>query len=538
MGLLLSLLILLASVFCFLVFGQLARIRNRVNRGNNPVPEAAGSWPITGHLHLLASSQVPHKVLGSLADKFGPIVTIKLGVHRVIVVSNSEVAKECLTTNDKIFASRPKAMVSEIMGYNYANFVLTPYGSYWREIHKTVVLELVSQRRLQILAHVRVSEVNRSMINMYRTWNTNKGSYLTVKIDMKKWFVDLIVNIVVRMIFGDHFLPSEQNQEHFKKSIRTANELIGAFVPSDVIPGLRWLDLGGYEKMMKKTAKDDVLVDGWLKEHKKMDSTEHLDDRKDQVFMATLLSRVKEEFKEGRYGFSTDAIVKATCLAIFGAATDTTTLALTWALALLVNNPHVLCKAQQELENYVGKDRIVEESDLKNLVYLQAIIKETMRLYPPAPLSVPHESTEDCIIGGYTIPKGTRLLVNIWKIHHDPQIWTDPFESHPERFFTSKKEIGVKGQHFELIPFGSGRRICPRISLALEALQLILATIIHGFEFQNPTNDDIDMTESPGLTSIKATPLELFVAPRLLPRLYTGRPRPIPHVPPTSLGFI
>ena len=181
----------------------------------------------------------------------------------------------------------------------------------------------------------------------------------------------------------------------------------------------------------------------------------------------------------------------------------------------------MLSKAQQELENHVGTDRIVEESDLKNLVYLQAIIKETMRLYPPAPLSLPHESTEDCVINGYTVPKETRLLVNIWKIHHDPQIWTDPFEFQPERFLTSKKEIDVKGQHFELIPFGSGRRICLGISFALEALQLILATVIHGFEFQNPTKDQIDMTESPEITCIKATPLELLVAPRLLPHLYT-----------------
>ncbi|KAJ0492554.1 putative cytochrome P450 [Helianthus annuus] len=171
--------------------------------------------------------------------------------------------------------------------------------------------------------------------------------------------------------------------------------------------------------------------------------------------------------------------------AIFVAATDTTTVTLTWALALLVNDLLVLKKTQQELENYVGRDRKVEESDMNNLVYLQAIIKETMRLYPPAALSVPHDSTEDCIVGGYTIPKRTRLFVNIWKIHHDPQIWTDPFEFRPERFLTTKKEINVKGQHFELIPFGSGRRICPGISFAFEAMQLILASIIHGFEFQN-----------------------------------------------------
>ncbi|KAI3821084.1 hypothetical protein L1987_08641 [Smallanthus sonchifolius] len=246
-----------------------------------------------------------------------------------------------------------------------------------------------------------------------------------------------------------------------------------------------------------------------------------VDESRDQpVFMAALLSRVKDEVEEELYGFTTDEIVKATCLAIFAAATDTTTVTLTWALALLVNNPLVLRKAQQELENHVGRDRKVEQSDMSNLVYLQAIIKETMRLYPAGPLSLPHESTEDCIVGGYTVPKGTRLLVNIWKIHHDPQIWTDPFEFQPERFLTSQKEIDVKGRHFELIPFGSGRRICLGSSFALEIVQFILASIIHGFDFQKQSTKPIDMTESPGLVNHRAGPLELLVAPRLLPHVY------------------
>ncbi|KAI3504805.1 hypothetical protein L1887_26527 [Cichorium endivia] len=232
--------------------------------------------------------------------------------------------------------------------------------------------------------------------------------------------------------------------------------------------------------------------------------------------MSALLSRVKEERIEDRYGFTTDAIVKAACLAIFAAATDTTSLTLTWALALLLNNPRVLKKAQQELENHVGLNRMVKESDLTNLVYLQAIIKETMRLYPAAPLSVPHESIEDCVVGGYSVPKGTRLLVNIWKIHHDPKIWEDSFQFVPERFLTSKKNIDAKGQHFELIPFGSGRRICLGMSIAVKSLQLILASIVHGFEFQNVSSEPIDMTESPGLTNLKATPLELLVVPRIL----------------------
>ncbi|GJZ63552.1 cytochrome P450 CYP82D47-like protein [Tanacetum coccineum] len=141
-----------------------------------------------------------------------------------------------------------------------------------------------------------------------------------------------------------------------------------------------------------------------------------------------------------------------------------------------------------------------------------------MRLYLATPLSVPHESTEDCIISGYTIPKGTRMLVNVLKIQHDPHIWTDPFEFQPERFLTSEKEIDVKDP-FEFQPerfLTSEKEIdVKEISFALEALSLVLANIIHGFEFHNLSNNKIDMTKSPRLTNLKATPLELLVAPRL-----------------------
>ncbi|KAM0019855.1 putative cytochrome P450 [Helianthus debilis subsp. tardiflorus] len=363
MDLLLPLIIFVVSILCFFIFSR------RINNGLGVrTPEAAGSWPIIGHLHLLAGSKVTHRLLGSMTDKFGPVFTLKLG---------------CLTTNDRVFASRPKALASELMGYNYANFGFASYGPYWHHIRKIIVHELVSQHRLQMLAHIRVSEVKSSIIDIYRSWVRNKESSETVMVDMKEWFGNLIVNMVVRMLFGDHFSSGEHNRDEFLKAIRRFVDLFGVFVPSDAIPWLRWLDLGGYEKKMKKTALEiDIVVNGWLEDHKKkMSSTSTMQEeesRHQAVFLAALLSHVKEEVKEEVYGFSTEQIVKATCLAIFVAATDTTTVTLTWALALLVNNPLVLKKAQQELENHVGRDRKVEESDMNNLVYLQAIIKETM----------------------------------------------------------------------------------------------------------------------------------------------------------------
>jgi cytochrome P450 len=187
-----------------------------------------------------------------------------------------------------------------------------------------------------------------------------------------------------------------------------------------------------------------------------------------------------------------------------------------------LNNRHVLKKAQEELDIEVGKERIVNVSDIDKLVFLQAIVKETLRLYPPAPLSTPREFSEDCIIGGYQVPKGTRLITNIWKIQTDPRVWSDPLKFDPERFLTTHKHVDVKGigQHFELIPFGSGRRACPGASFALQMLHLALASFLHMFEISSPSNAPVDMSERFGLTNIKATPLDVLITPRLCSELY------------------
>ena len=177
-------------------------------------------------------------------------------------------------------------------------------------------------------------------------------------------------------------------------------------------------------------------------------------------------------------------------------------------------------KAQQELDVQVGRERQVKESDIKNLVYLQAILKETMRLYPAGPFLVPHESLEECTLVGYNIPAGTRLLVNLPKRHRDPSVWVDPTEFQPERFFTTHKGVDIRGQHFELIPFGSGRRMCPGISFALQITQLTLATLLHAFEIVASSDEPMDMTEKVGLTNLKATPLEVHLTPRLAPQAY------------------
>lgn len=184
------------------------------------------------------------------------------------------------------------------------------------------------------------------------------------------------------------------------------------------------------------------------------------------------------------------------------------------------NNYDALKKAQDELDTHVGKNRWVQESDIKNLVYLQAIIKESLRLYPVVPLLVPHESIEDCVVSGYNIPKGTRLLVNVWKLHSDPKIWPNPHKFKPERFLTTHRDVDVRGNHFELLPFGSGRRMCPGVLLALQVMQYVLAILLQGFKIERPSDEPIDMSESLGVTLRKTFPLEVHLTPRLDSNLY------------------
>ncbi|KAA8528585.1 hypothetical protein F0562_035940 [Nyssa sinensis] len=497
--------------------------RFRTPKSSIAAPEAGGAWPIIGHLHLLVGPQLPHITLGAMADKYGPIFTIRLGLRPALVVSSLEMMKECFTTNDIAISSRPEFAAADHLGYHYAMFGFSPYGAYWREVRKIISVELLSVRRLELLGQLRVSETDTSIKELYKLWSEKKNDSGHVLVEMKKWFGDLTLNVVLRMVAGKRYFGAsaasdEKEARRCQKVLRNFFHLLGLFVVSDAIPLplMGWLDLGGHEKAMKETAKEmDSIVTEWLEEHRQKRESGEV--KGDSDFIYVMLSVL-----EGAdlAGFDADAINKSTCVNLIAGGADTTTIMLTWALSLLMNNRHVLKNAQEELDIHIGKQRKVKESDISKLVYLQAIVKETLRLYPAAPLSGPRVFRKDCTIGGYHVTKGTRLIPNLWKLQRDPRIWSEPLEFRPERFLNIHKDVDVKGQHFELIPFGAGRRLCPGISFGLQMLHLVLASLLHEFDLLTPANESVDMTESLGQTNMKATPLELLVAPRLSPNLY------------------
>ncbi|XP_047325106.1 cytochrome P450 82A1-like [Impatiens glandulifera] len=291
----------------------------RAHRKLNKPPEPSGSWPVLGHLRLFRGPKLFHVTLSEMADKHGPIFGIRLGLRRAIVVSNWELAKELSTTHDLAVASRPQMLASEHLGYNYAMFAFSPYGSYWREIRKFVSLELLSMRRLNLLGHIRVSETKSSIQQLYKLWADKGDDNLTlttdgVMVEMRQWITDLTTNVIFTMIYGKRYSGADVDMEEARKYQRIFKRfllLFGVNVVGDMIPCLRWLDIGGHEKTMKETSKEyDQLMVKLLEEHNDKRRGHNSHDRMDRDFMDVMISMLKDADIDG---YDADTINKSTC---------------------------------------------------------------------------------------------------------------------------------------------------------------------------------------------------------------------------------
>lgn len=312
---------LTVTTLTLLIGAFIYHVKKRHDRNTKicTAPQADGAWPIIGHLHFFGGQQLTHKTLGVMADKHGPIFTIKLGSYKVLVLSSCEMAKECYTLHDKTFSTRPCVAASKLMGYNYAMFGFTPYGPYWREIRKLTTLELLSNQRLEQLKSTRTSELETAVRELHRLWSRKGCPKGGVLVDMKQWFGDLTLNVALKMVGGKPYYEgcdngsAEGEARKYKKDMRDWMCLFGVFVLSDAIPFLGWLDINGYEKAMKRIAsKLDVLAEGWLEEHKsKRKRGLGMNGKEEQDFMDVMLNVLQDA---GICGYDSDTIIKATCL--------------------------------------------------------------------------------------------------------------------------------------------------------------------------------------------------------------------------------
>ena len=298
--------VLFALLVCALFFKS--RTTNKKKTCN--APQAGGALPIIGHLHILGGRQLTHKTLGAMADKYGPVFTLRLGSHRALVLSSWEMARECFTVHDKVLSTRPSMAASKLLGYNYAMFGIAPYGSYWREVRKIATVEL--------LKHKQAAELESMMKEAYKLWVRKGSAESGALVDMKEWFGDLTLNVAIRLVGGKRYFGTnadvdEESARGVQKVMREILYLFGVFVLSDALPFLGWLDINGYEKRMKRAAKElDSLLGGWLEEHKHQRLTERKKEE-EQDFMDVMLNNLEDAKISG---YDADTVTKATCLVI------------------------------------------------------------------------------------------------------------------------------------------------------------------------------------------------------------------------------
>ncbi|KAL5820341.1 hypothetical protein ACOSQ3_022223 [Xanthoceras sorbifolium] len=490
------------SVFVFLFFLiiQAIFLLKKRDAETKRLPPGPRGFPIFGSLHLLG--KYPHRDLHKLAQKYGSIMFMRLGLKPTIVVSSPQAAELFLRTHDLVFASRPPLQAFKLLSYGQKDMIMAPYGPYWRTVRKMCTLELLSNHKISSFKSVRKEELG-LLIGFIK-------DAAAVPVDLSAEVGTLSADMTCRMVFGKKYLDKEFDERGFKAVIQEGMGYAATPNLADYIPQLASLDLQGLTKKLKGISKvcDDFL-EKVIAEHVQHSSR---DENRNKDFVDLLLSFMGSEESEETDCQIDIEHVKAIILDMLIAGMDTSAAAIEWSLSELMRHPRVMKKVQEELENVVGKDRMVEESDLENLEYLHMVIKESLRLHPVGPFLLPHESMEDCMVNGFHIPKKSQIFINAYAIGRDPNFWSNPDKFFPERFAGS--DIDLYGRNFQLIPFGSGRRSCPGLQLGLTTVRLVLAQLMHCFNWELPGGalaSELDMTEHFGLVTSRAK--HLFAIP-------------------------
>ncbi|KAL5545523.1 hypothetical protein UlMin_005210 [Ulmus minor] len=503
---------IILSLVCLVTTILFRAIYNKT-RTKACLPPSPPRLPIIGHLRLLGP--IPHQSLHKLSNQYGPLIQLYLGSVPFVVASSPEIAKEFLKTQEISFSNRAKISTAiDYLTYGSADISFAPYGPFWKFMKKICMSELFCGRRLDQFAPIKHQEI-RSFLHLVL-----KKAEAREVVDVRGELIRMINNVISRMAVSKRCSGSENDADEIRKLVTDTVGVAGKFNVSDYFPVLKKLDVQGYGKRLKEIRERfDNMMERIMKEHEEARKKEKEggdDTVKD--FLDILVDISEDESSEIRLSREN---IKAFMLDIFTGGTDTSAITTEWALAEVINNPNIMNKAREELDSVIGKTRLVQESDITNLPYLQAIVKETLRLHPPGPI-IMRESYEKCTVNGYNIPEHTKLFVNVWAIGRDPNHWENPLEFKPERFLaeegSGKSRLDVRGQQFHFLPFGSGRRGCPGTSLALQIVQTSLAAMIQCFEWKiDGGNGSVDMEEGAGVSLPMAHPLICVPVTRLSP---------------------
>ncbi|KAI5078597.1 hypothetical protein GOP47_0006268 [Adiantum capillus-veneris] len=469
------------------------------NRGGR-FPPGPPSWPIIGHLHLLL--KLPHRRLAKLSKQYGPIMGLRLGSKRAVVVSSPALARDILVTQDKIFANRPVLGLHSSLFYGSENsIVFGNSGPQWRKLRKICTMEFLNAKRQQELEHVRRHEVAALLLRI-------RKAGAAAPIPVRTYVADMAANIINRLLQSQAVSLSSAcgNDMSLQELVQVMEHEVFPMI-GDVIPWLKCLDVMKKLRMKHLHQKLDSILDAAIDQRKQLMQTSTHPTELPHDFLQALLSKEVSHTTLSQESL-TNQEIKGVLTDMLAGAIHSSSVSVEWAMVELLRNPRCMQKLKHEIDSMVSKGAQVTDADLFNLSYLKNVVKEVMRLHPIAPLAGPRITYEESKVGHFNIPSNTQVYINVWAIGRDPKVWDMETCFYPERFEAC--DVDVKGQHFELLPFGSGRRICPGMNLGLSIVEVTIASLVANFQWELPegqTCETIDLAEKSTIVLSKATPL-------------------------------
>nr|QWK52394.1 cytochrome P450 71B28-1 [Isatis tinctoria] len=474
------------SVFlCFLFFLPLILIffLKNLQPSKWNLPPGPPKLPIIGNLHQ--RGEVHPRNNRKLTQKYGPVVHLRFGFVPMVVISSREAAEEVLKIHDLECCSRPEKAGLRMISYNYKDIGFAPYGEEWRAMRKLSAIELFSAKKIQYLRHVREEENDLSVKKL--TESASRQS----PVSLKKTLYTLVGSIVCRVGLGLNLHECEfLDEDSIADLVHRSELLTRTSMFSDLFPGrigeiIDWIS-GQSKRLENAFSELDSFFQNILDDHLKPGRQVH----ESSDIIDVMIDMMKKQEKGGSSLKLTTDHLKGMISDIFLAGVSTSASTMIWAMTELIRNPRVMKKVQDEIRTTLGdKERITEE-DLNQLHYFKLMVKEIFRLHPAAPLLLPRETASHIKIQGYDIPPQTQILINVYTIARDPKLWKNPDEFNPDRFLDSS--IDYRGLNFELLPFGSGRRICPGMAMGIVIVEFGLLNLLYFFDWGLAKNEEAD----------------------------------------------
>ncbi|PKA62977.1 Premnaspirodiene oxygenase [Apostasia shenzhenica] len=481
-------------------------------KAGKQVPGPRG-LPIIGNIHNILGPLPPQHYLRRLSSIYGPIFRLKLGEINTLIISSAEAAKEIMKTHDVDFLSRPVNAAVESTLYGNDNIFAGYQTEFKKQIRSICLVELLCAKRVLSFRTIREEETS----HLLQSMSVAAGE----AVDLSSKFADFSNDFMARAIVGGRC----KEQALFQLAVEEVVQYTSAFSIFNHFPSIPKfiLRMAGLQKKLDRCGqKLDGIAENLLQEHiqKRVNffSTSH--EEQDGSFadedMMDVLIRIQQN---GSLQFPlSNENIKSVINNFTMAGSETTSTTMEWMMTELVRHPEAMRKVQKEVRDVLGESSnakmvVNEEAIQGKLHYLQLVTKETLRLHAPVPLLLPRENLERSEVMGYDIPAKTIVLVNAWAIGRDPKYWERPDEFWPERF--EKSDVDFKGNCFEFLPFGSGRRKCPGINFSLTTMELAMAHLLYYFDWEYKTlkGEQLDLAESFGLSARRKYSLRLSATP-------------------------